>query len=124
MDALAQVATADAETMEDLAVTEEERDHRPRVTRREGADLVTETMATLKVAEETMTKEEEEADAMAATETTGTTEDLTTTARDREETAREAEEEEEHVALAQDLALREAARLLQLASEHFSLETI
>lgn len=118
MDALAQVATADAETMEDLAVTEEERDHRPRVTRREGVDLlVTETMATLKVAEETMTKEEEEADAMAA-------EDQTTTARDREETAREAEEEEEHVALAQDLALREAARLLQLASEHFSLETI
>ena len=108
---------ADAEKMAE-AVTEEETDHRLRVTTRDGAELLaTETTTRRAVAEETMTKEEEEADLVMAAE------ELTSTARDQEETDREVAEEEVRAALVQDPEVSEVAvpKLEPLsASEHHS----
>lgn len=80
---------ADAETRADKAASAEEIDHRLRATTREDVvHLVTEMVATPKVAEEeTMTKEAEVADLVMAAE------EPTSTARDQELVDREAAEE-------------------------------
>jgi len=103
-DALVRSARADAERTADQAANEEETDHRLRATTREGVDLLVTETATRKVAaEETMIKEEEEADpAMAA-------EELTSMARDREPEDREVAEEAAPAAQVQDQEAREVA---------------
>lgn len=80
---------ADAETRADKAASAEEIDHRLRaMTREDVVHLVTEMVATPKVAEEeTMTKEAEVADLVMAAE------EPTSTARDQELVDREAAEE-------------------------------
>lgn len=96
-----------AETKAELQATEEATDHRPRAMTREDAVEETETMATLKEAEETMTKVEEEAATVA--------EEPTSMARDPEETGREAAPGEA-VAVAQEPEVREVVQRLDLLS--------